>query len=220
MNTRQSLQIESIRGCLAILRKPDFDTTEIKTLTARLKEAFAEIEQLYVTQVAEDIARAGGTARTKALREKVRLQLRRVSRRALVELEGLPGIEDELRMPPGNAKDLDLVKAVARILKNLRPHLKSLYVAGLPPNAVTQLEDSAKLLKMRATNPDTPIARRSRATASLPAAIRRARRIARSLDTSINADLSDVAITRWATVYRIPRKKGRPRKPRVRPLES
>jgi hypothetical protein len=214
MNARQFQQFESIIACEAILQHREFRTREIDALRVKLEGAIALVRQLFHAQTAEDMSRKGGTAGLKALRKNVRKRLMRLSRLAVVELDGLPGIREEVRLPPGNAKDADLVKATMKILKNLRPHVKTLYAGGLPDDAITRLEAAAKSLKARAADPETPIARRSRATASLPSAIRRAREIARALDTAIKSDLSDYAINMWKTVYRIPRKRGRPKKPR------
>lgn len=72
-----------------------------------------------------------------------------------------------------------------------------------------------KAIKERSAGPDEAMARRSRATQALPSAIRRARAIAKALDSVIMADFEFHATVPWKIAYRIPRKKGRPKKRRT-----
>lgn len=83
----------------------------------------------------------------------------------------------------------------------------------MPKDAIARVEAAAKALAAKTDSPDTAIARRSRATASVPAALRRARKIVRALDTTINLEFADqkLVLLEWARVKRIPRKIGRPK---------
>ncbi|HET9682687.1 MAG TPA: hypothetical protein VFP15_01175 [Gemmatimonadaceae bacterium] len=131
----------------------------------------------------------------------------------MVALEGLPGIEDDVRVPHANAKNGDLLEATTRIVKHVRPHLKTLYRTGLPRDSIARLEAVAKALAAKTENPDTAMARRSRATAAIPAALRRARKIVRAIDTTIKLEFAgDVAVLKsWARAKRIPGRIGRPK---------
>jgi hypothetical protein len=64
----------------------------------------------------------------------------RVADHAIVVLEGMPGIRDDVRVPHANAKTAGLVKSAKRIVKNVRPHLESLHQAGLPKEAIPHVE--------------------------------------------------------------------------------
>jgi hypothetical protein len=214
MNTRQYLQFESIINCQAVLNDRQFRHAEIDTLRGRLDKATADLRKTWHAQGEADGDRSYDSGMLRRTRKEVRQRLLRISRRAIVVLDGLPGIRDDLRVPHATVKDADLLKAAARIVKNLRPHLRTLHETGLPKDSMPSLLKAMKALKEQSAKSDTAIARRSVATASLPSAIRRARDIAKALDSVIKADLDGTAVVMWNAAYRIPRKKGRPKKAR------
>jgi hypothetical protein len=220
MNTRQQLQFDSLVSCDTVLDRSAFRRDELAALRGRFKQATSEVRKLWYDQGYAHSQRGGDGATLRKLRADLRSRLIRVRRHAVVVLRGLPGIREDLSMPHAGAKDSEQLKAAARILKNLRPHLKTLHDTGLPRGAIADIEAVVKALKAKTASSDTAISRRSRATASLPDAIREARDLARALDAAIRAEISDVtALTIWASSYRIPRKKGRPKK-RRQPLPS
>lgn len=217
MNTRQALQSESITACLAVVRGPDFRRPSINVLHAQLKKAAAEIHELHATQIAAGMESVSNTKGLAAARKNVRKQLFRITRHAEAVLDGVPGIREDVRVPHANAKDAVLIKAAARIIKNLRPHMKSLIATGLSKDEVPNLEVAIKRLKEKPGG-SVGIARRSRATASMPDAVKKARKIAKALDAVIRAEFPPGAhLAAWNSVYRVPRKKGRPKKKRPPP---
>ena len=215
MNTRQQLQFRSIIDCQAILEQKEFHRPDLDPLRARFDKAASDVRELYTSQSVAHGSRASDGAELNGLRKNVRQRLLRISRHALAVLEGLPGIREDVRVPHANAKDAELIKAAARITRNLRPHLKTLQENGLARDSFARLQVAVKALKAKIETPNTAIARRSRATASIPPAIRRARTIARALDTIIRAELTSDVVVRWTGAYRIPRKLGRPKKRRA-----
>lgn len=217
MNARQELQATSVMHCKAILGNKAFRHPEIDPLRRKFDEAADAMYEIQTRQGVEHLRRSSDGGQLEAMRKDVRKRLQRISRLAIGVLDGVPGIRQDVRVPHAHANDADLLKGAARIIKNLRPHVATLHEAGLPRDAFPKLLSQMKLLKAKSADADTAIARRSRATASLPSAIRRARNLARALDSVIKAKLGADAIAQWTAVYRIPRKMGRPKKRAVRP---
>ena len=173
-------------------------------------------QALYLAQVANHTLRRADGGEVRGLRADLRKQMHRISRLAIVKLEGMPGIEEDARVPHANAKAADLVDAAARLTKNLRPHVRTLYRGGLSKDAFTRMNATAKALAAKSSSPDTAIARRSRATSSIPAAITRARAIVRALDPAVREELAGnaLALHAWTKASRIPGRIGRPKKRR------
>lgn len=215
MNTRQYLQLESCVACLGVLREPAFGRPTIEPLRAKLAKAVEEVRELSGNQVGAHIEARTGSLGLTVARKDVRKWMLRISRLATAVLDGVPGIRDDVRVPHANAKDVEVIKAAARIVRNLKPHMKTLYDHGLPKDALPRLKDAIGRLKAKSPGASTGIARRSRATASLPDAIRRARKFASALDTAIKLEFAgEKMLAHWAIAYRVPRKKGRPKKRR------
>lgn len=213
MNARQQLVYESIKNSVLTLQAPMFDRREIAGLRAELEKAAKAIAELDQMQYggSQNLGVAGRQIAT--LRRDIRHRLLRISSHAVVALEGLPGIEEDVRVPHANAKNGDLLDATTRIIKNVRPHLKTLYKTGLPKDTIARLEAAAKSLAAKTENPDTAMARRSRATSAIPAALRRARKIVRAIDTTIKLEFANEvpALHMWARAKRIPGRIGRPK---------
>lgn len=213
MNARQQLVYESIKNSVLTLQAPMFDRREIAGLRAELEKAAKAIAELDQMQYggSQNLGVAGRQIAT--LRRDIRHRLLRISSHAVVALEGLPGIEEDVRVPHANVKNGDLLDATTRIIKNVRPHLKTLYKTGLPKDTIARLEAAAKSLAAKTENPDTAMARRSRATSAIPAALRRARKIVRAIDTTIKLEFANEvpALHMWARAKRIPGRIGRPK---------
>lgn len=214
MEERQHLVNQSIKHSLAILKMPAFAIPALAALRTDLEKASARIDQLMVTQIANrgDFERF----RTAALRKELRLRMLRISRDAVIRLDGLPGIKEDVRVPHANASNADLLEAKSRLVKNLRPHMKTLYKGGLPKDSIPRLEAVAKAFAAKLANTDTYINRRSRATSSLPEALAHGRKIVNAIDSVARLELADnpAALRTWAKAKRIPLKLGRPKKKR------
>jgi hypothetical protein len=221
MDSRQQRGWDSIQNSLVTLNMSIFDCREVVAGRATLEKAAKVIAELEQAQATDRRAGVDGL-RIQSLRSELRRMLLRISRHGDVVLEGLPGIEDDLRVPHTNAKTVDLLDAAARIVKNARPHAKSLYTAGLPKDFLKRVETTAKALAAKSTSTDTALNRRSRATRSIPAALRRGRRIMKAIDSTIRSEFADdpVALTLWDSAKRIPGRIGRPKKKRRKPPET
>jgi hypothetical protein len=213
MNARQQLVYESIKQSVVALRHPMFNRREIAGLRAELEKAAKAIAELNQTQYggSQNLGSAG--RQIEIFRRDVRRRLLRISSHAVVALEGLPGIEEDVRVPHANAKTADLLEATTRIIKNVRPHLKTLYRTGLPKDSIARLEAVAKSLAAKMEDPNPAMARRSRATSAIPDALRRARKIVRAIDSTIKLEFADEVTTLkvWAHAKRIPGRIGRPK---------
>jgi hypothetical protein len=212
MEARQELVNQSIKHALAVLRLPAFDIPALTGLRADLQKASARIDQLTATQ-------AGNRSsferdRIVALRKELRLRMLRISRDAVIRLDGLPGIKEDVRVPHANASSAELLEAKTRLVKNLRPHMKTLHKAGLPKDSIPRLEAVAKAFAAKLANTDTYINRRSRATSSLPEALAHGRKLVSAIDSVARLEFADNATVLhvWARAKRIPLKLGRPKK--------
>ena len=213
MNARQQLVHESIKQSVVALRLPKFNRREIAGLRAELEKAAEAIAELNQTQYSGSRSLGAGGSQVATLRRDIRHRLLRIASHAVVVLEGLPGVEDAVRVPHANAKTSDLLEATSRIIRNVRPHLKTLYKTGLPKDSIARVEAVARSLAAKMEDPDTAMVRRSRATSSIPAALRRARKIVRAIDTTIKLEFADdlPALSMWARAKRIPGRIGRPK---------
>ena len=216
MNARQLLVFESLNDTVNTLSAPDFNRPEIAPLRGKLQKAVQVVRALYQAQDLAGKTTSSDGAQIASYRRDIRKRLLRVSRHAVVTLEGLPGIEDELRVPHANAPNDVLLEATDRIIRNLRPHLRTLSRAGFPKDAIPQLQALARALEAKSQDGDTAIARRSSATRSIPEALRRGRKLVSALDSIIKAEFAkDLEVLhKWDRAKRIPRKLGRPRRPR------
>lgn len=214
MDNRQTLVFASLNNTLEILKRSEFDRPELAALRTKLRQATKAVADLQFRQEITNKYTGGDGARIKALRVDLRKRLLRLSHNAVVILDGLPGIEEDVRVPHANEKSKELLEATARILKNLRPHLKTLYRNGISKESITQIETTAKALVAKLADGDTAISRRSRATSSIPDAIRKARRIVTALDDTIRLEfpLEKELQFLWMNAKRVPRKLGRPKK--------
>lgn len=216
MNNKQLRTLESITRSLALLHDPKFRRPELAGLRQQLETTTKTIRQLHAEQVGNNMATGLDGAQIKLARRELRSRLLSASNHAIVTLEGLPGIDEDLRVPHANAKHEDLLQATERIVKNLRPHLPTLRRNGMRKDAIARIQAAAKAFRDKVGNADTALARRARATSSLPAALLRGRKIVRALDLMIKLELGDdsAALEMWKPAKRIPGKIGRPRKPR------
>lgn len=142
--------------------------------------------------------------------------MHRIARAAIVHLDGLPGIREDVRVPHANASNADLLEGKTRLVKNLRPHMTTLHESGLPKDSIARLNAVAKAFAAKLANTDTYVNRRSRATSSLPEALAHGRKIVNAIDVTVRLELADNprALHIWGKAKRIPLKLGRPKKKR------
>jgi hypothetical protein len=210
---RQELRIESIRLSLIELKSARYDRPGVHSLRTDLEKDYHEILELVKEQ---SVGKDPGynSAQIKKLRDEILKRLRELSRRAIMALKGLPGIEHEMRIPRSNVKSSDILDGAKRIIKNVRPHLDTLQTKGLAKNAIASLEKVAKELDAMVNTADPSIARRAQATRALPDVITHGRDIIDLLDASFRVEFAGEKLSSWDRAKRIPGRVGRPKNPR------
>jgi hypothetical protein len=214
MEARQELVYESIKKSLVAARRVEQLAPEIATLRADLEDALKEIDQLRQTQHALTSRRTGLGPEIAKVRDDIGKRLRQISNLAVVHLRGLPGIRDDVRPPKMNVSNASLIEGTGRVIRNVQPHIETLYNKGLPRNSIARLEALSRELSQMAIAPNEDLAARARATSSLPEALKRGRDVVRAIDSSMKVALAHdaTAMRVWEVAKRIPRKPGRPRK--------
>ena len=217
MNTRQDRLLRSVNDSVAALEDPRFHTATIKPLYAELDRAAKVLWDLYQTQQHNTVILRGDGATVTQLKIHLRKKhLLPISRRAKLLLKGYPGIEESVRIPHQRASVEAHVAATKRMVKALRPHAGEFVAAGLRKDFLVECERAAHALKKRDATPDTARSRRSRATRSIPEALRDARQIIASIDAHVNAELNEdvTLMAMWSAAKRVPARMGRPPKTR------
>jgi hypothetical protein len=221
MQTDQYQRGASIKAALRVLTEPEFQTPRLIRLRAELEAANAEIDRLSSTQSRERHISSDG-----ALIEQLRVTLREdhlmvISEDAEVLLEGMPGITDSFRVPHKRGTDENLFKAADRVLGNAEQYEDVFIGGGWDKDFIQQARAAMDALKAKLDDGDTFMNRRSRATHSIPAAIKKGRKIMVSIDKTVTAQLrgNEAARKRWKKAQRIPKKIGRPKNNRrMRPI--
>jgi len=214
--------MHSINDAAAVLSNPCFHTATIKPLRADLDRAVKTIAELYAAQDNAALELRGDGLSVAALKVQLRKKhLLPISRRAKLLLRGYPGIEESVRIPHKRGSVQMHVDATKRMTKALRPHAREFIAVGFGKSFLVDCERAARLLKERDANPDTARSRRSRATRSLPDALRDGRAIIASIDAHVNAELGDDSsiLAVWRGAKRVPARMGRPPKRRRKPEE-
>jgi hypothetical protein len=209
--------MRSVNDATHTLSDPRFHTATIKPLRAELERAAKAIATLYTEQENATAALRGDGSSVAQLKLRLRKKhLLPITRRAKLLLKGYPGIGETLRVPHKRADVEAHIVATRRIVKALRPHTGEFVAAGLRKDFLIECERAARALKERHANPDTARSRRSRATQTLPEALREAREIIAAIDAHVNAELSDdvTLMAVWDASKRVPARLGRPPKRR------
>jgi hypothetical protein len=209
METEQTQVMQSIIQCEVMLDDRDFQLPWLAKLRVKFKEEIRELQELVREQSSNKrISRKGTVVRE--LRLKIRSRLLRISRNAVSTLRGMPGVRDDFRLPPANAKSQLLLDECERILRNVRRHQPALNVDALLP----ALEANMRALARMEEEPNVQLSLRSRATRSIPDAIRKCPETVGTIEATLKDELpkTDLRHKRWKTAMRIPRKPGRPKK--------
>jgi len=213
MNNRQDRGQLTIRASLIELEKPQYQIPSIIALRRKLQAVQKEVDALALTQNIARPRHGRDRLRLEALRKNLRNRLRSVASHAKAILEGMPGIEDELRLPRAKDNDEAWNEAVARVIKNLRPHRRTLYANGLSAQSIVMLERAMADLKRRNAETQTALSQGSRATRDLPVTLRHARNLINSINDQIQVEFADDRhiLDAWKSVKRVPGRIGRPR---------
>ncbi len=137
-----------------------------------------------------------------------------IARKGRDLLEGMPGINESLRVPHARAKDDEQLAAAKRIAEAVRPFARAFVRAKFKKNFITQLERAAAALERGTASTDTMISRGSQATADLRRELAHARKLIATVDSLVVAEfwLDKDVLSLWRNAKRIPRQLGRPRK--------
>jgi multidrug resistance efflux pump len=205
---------ESIKHALVVLGFPAFQIPRLIRLRLQLEELNAEIARLSIIQNQESHAkwhRVRANELRVALRE---THLLTIARDAPLLLDGLPGIRDEFRVPPKHGSDQELFDAADRILRNAQRYKKTFVDGKWHADFIDNARAAVDALKAKLNETDTSGNERSRATASIPAAIAKGREVMRSIDRTVVTQLVDdrVSVELWKGAFRVPKRMGRPKK--------
>ena len=211
MNTTQQLQVASIVKGIPALKQPEFQVPRLQELLGDLEAAYEAITRLSSQQATRTTS--DGTRRAllrDALRER---HLLRISKDAQLYLEGLPGVKTFFHVPHKRVKDEALLEATDRVLKHAKEHEDIFIARRYRRDFIKRAQAAADALKAQMEDTDTVVSRRSAATSALKRAIRKGRKVMDSIDRNVAAELADNpdALRSWASAYRIPQKRGRPK---------
>jgi hypothetical protein len=204
-------QWRSIQKAIVALRHKRFQTPRLIRRREQLIEAEREISDLFMEQ---------GTDRYRGghVRKRMRAALRKhhlnpISRDGMLILEGEPGIKDQLRLPHLRVSDPQLIKDARRIINNAKPFADSYIADGTAPDFIENAERAVDEFEQRISTQAKEVAERAHATAALPAALLKGRKIMTAVTGIVEDELAgDIAAQRlWKRAKRLPRTMGRPK---------
>jgi hypothetical protein len=213
MEADQLLVWKSLGSAIVCLGDPRFQTRRIAKQREQLIAAEKEVAALKEMQ--------GSGKRSDAIVAKnLRVALRRehmnpLSAEGLLYLDGMPGIDDMLRLPPTRVSDQKLVDAAKRILNNVRPYRETFIENGWKPDFIARADRAVKALEKHMMDPRANASLRSQARRSLPKALLKGRKIIKAITRLVQDELADdVGAQRlWMRSKRIPKPMGRPKYP-------
>ena len=218
MEADQLLVWKSLQKALACLLGPKFQTPRIAERREQLAVAEKEVATLYdeMQGSGPGSGKRSDTIATTNLRVALRAQhMNRLNADGLLYLDGMPGIEDTLRLPPTRVADQKLVDAAKRIIDGVRPHRDTFIKYGWTPDFIARAEQAVEALENNMKHPGAIANRGSRARASLPKALLKGRKIIKSITRLVQDELANDAGARkmWMQAKRIPKTMGRPKYP-------
>jgi hypothetical protein len=219
MEADQLLVWKSLGSAIVCLGDPRFQTARIAKRREQLIEAEKEVAALKEMQGSGE---RSDTIVAKNLRAALRRQhMNPLSAEGLLYLDGMPGIEDMLRLPPTRVSDQKLVDAAKRIINNVRPYRETFIENGWKPDFIARADRAVKALEKHMMDPRANASLRSQARRSLPKALLKGRKIIKAITRLVQDELADdVAAQRlWMRAKRIPKPMGRPKYPqRSKPI--
>jgi len=215
MEADQLLAWKSLGSAIVCLTDPRLQTPRIAKRHEQLVAAEKEVAALKEMQGSGSVPRRD-TLVAKNLRKALRTQhMNPMNADGLLYLDGMPGIEDMLRLPPTRVSDQKLVDAAKRIIDTVRPYGDTFIENGWRPDFIARAERAVEALEKHMKHPGADANRRSRARASLPEALLKGRKIIKSITRLVQDELADDVGARklWMRAKRIPRPMGRPKYP-------
>lgn len=214
MNDRQLRLLSTVHAAVHAVDHLKLRAPAVLAAKRDLQAAYERITKAQREQVAPRALRGYTGKQLKRLREDLRIKhLFPIQRRAKLDLKGLPGLSESMRVPHAKAKDTELLAAAKRIADTVRPHEKVFFAAKFAKNFIKQLDRAAASLAA-ATNHEAaaPIGP-GRATADLKNACRDARLALEALDSQIVATLEPRSeqLRLWKKAKRLRGHIGRPR---------
>jgi hypothetical protein len=213
MEADQLLVWKSLGSAIVCLGDPRFQTRRIAKQREHLMAAEKAVAALKAMQ-------GEGKRSDTIVAKNLRVTLRReymnpLSAEGLLYLDGMPGIEDMLRLPPTRVSDQKLVDAAKRIFNNVRPHRKTFIKNGWERDFIARADRAVKALETHMMGPGGNASLRSQARRSLPNALSKGRKIIKAITRLVQDELADdaAAQTMWMRAKRIPKPMGRPKYP-------
>ncbi len=213
MEADQLLVRKSLRSALVCLALPKFQTPRITKRREQLTAAEKEVAALSEMQGS---GKRSDTIVAKNLRVALRRQhMNPMNADGLLYLDGMPGIDDMLRLPPTRVSDQKLVDAAKRIIDTVRPYRETFIENGWKPDFIARADRAVKALEKHVKDPGANANLRSNARRSLPKALLKGRQIIKSITRLVQDELADDvgAQKLWMRAKRIPRPMGRPKYP-------
>lgn len=215
MNQRQERNLTAYRGALGwIGSRPLAFAPELSHLCERLDAAVEAIDHAAGMQELRG-GKLLGEARRRLdqVRERHMLPLVRLTRRLF---PGDPRTQTALRVPHKRAPTKKLFAASAKIVKTLRPHRKLLAESRVDTHRIDRLQEETRQVKglFEAANARTP--QSAVATRRLPALFAEAHADFAAIDSIVRLACNSVELHAWRAVSRVPKRMGRPPKPKRR----
>ncbi len=150
MEADQLLVWKSLRKALVCLLGPKFQTPRIAKRREQLDAAEKEVAALNdkMQGSGPGSSKRSDTIVAKNLRVALRTKhMNPISAEGLLYLDGMPGIEDMLRLPPTRLSDQKLVDAAKRIINNVRPYRDTFIENGWTPDFIARADGAVKALE-------------------------------------------------------------------------
>lgn len=213
VNQRQERTVTAYRGALGYIGKRALGLSpELSHLSERLDATVEAIEHAAGTQVLRG-GKLLGEARRRLdqVRERHMLPLVRLTRRLFA---GDTRTQTALRVPHKRAATEELFVASAVIVKTLRPHRKFLAESHVDTHRIERLQEEMRRVKrlFDAANARTP--QSTIATRRLPALFAEARADFVAIDSIVRGAFTSDELHEWRSVSRVPKRMGRPPKPK------
>lgn len=213
MNAHQQRVANSIDNSLVSLSNLRAMPPAVAHNYEELRTAFQEVRKHSTEQtIARNTLGVHGRSLAQTRRDLRQKHLLPIVSRGKVLLKGLPGIQDELRLPRVRASDAEWLAAAKRVAKAVRPHRKVFLEARFAPDFLQRLDDAARALQVKSRSENAAVERRAVETRALAASLRHCRELVASIDSLVMAsdDIDPVWLIGWRHSKRIPKRVGRP----------
>ena len=217
MNDRQSRVIRAAKSGIAFVAQLKHAPSRVTDAAERLKEAVRAAEAAQLEQLgASNTLRAPRKALNRAKTILLRKHLDPIAADGLEMFDGLPGIEESLKVPRIKDRPETHLEAAGRLRRVAKEHEQEFIdERNYSEDFLVQFDCAVQDLETAAAvDRGAARAQYTRATADVKEEIARVRRAFDALDTRIVEAYLDIphTIKLWRRLTRVPAKLGRPRK--------